>query len=228
MLATLSLLAGVLTSSLFPQAALADTASIVMHPGSVGSDVSTLQTDLQELGYFPKSESITQYFGPVTSHAVITFKVDHKLGKRADVTEPVFTAIKTDAAVAPKRSSQNDPLADRIIATAKNYLGDPYVWGGNSPAGFDCSGFTQYVFAQLGINLPHSASAQATLGTPVSEADLQPGDLVFFDTSGGISHVGIYIGDGKFINAASTDVEVDSIHDPFYWASRYLFARRIT
>lgn len=226
-IATLSLLGGVLLSGIAPQVALADTSGIIMQPGSMGADVSLLQTDLQALGYFPKDEGITTYFGPVTSQAVISYKVHHKLGDKALVTPPVFHSIQQAASRVAKQVAEPETLGDRIVAKAETYKGDPYVWGGTSPAGFDCSGFTQYVFAQFGITLPHSAAGQAALGTPVSKADLEPGDLVFFDTLGGISHVGIYIGNDQFINAASTQVEIDNLDDPYYWGSRYLFSRRI-
>lgn len=209
-----------------PQVAFADEANIVvMHYGSTGADVSTLQSDLQTLGFFPKNEGITRYFGPTTSHAVIGFKKDHKLGANDLVTPGVFAIIQHDASRPPSVTA--DTLGEKIVAKAEMYLGAPYVWGGNSPSGFDCSGFTQYVFAQFGISLPHSAAAQAQMGTPVSKADLQPGDLVFFNTSGGISHVGIYIGGDKFIDAASSDVEIDNVDDPYYWSSRFVCACRI-
>jgi cell wall-associated NlpC family hydrolase len=84
---------------------------------------------------------------------------------------------------------------DEIIALASNEAGDPYVYGAAGPDAFDCSGFTQYVFAQVGISLPHSSSAQAGMAQPVS--DPQPGDLVFFTGSGGVYHVAIYAGNGQ-------------------------------
>lgn len=224
--ASLSILGTLLTTAVSPQVAFADESNIVMQLGSTGADVSTLQSDLQDLGYFPKTVGITRYFGPVTSHAVMGFKKDHQLGTNDVVTTGVFAVIKHDAS--QSASSAPETLGEKIVAKAKTYLGAPYVWGGNTPAGFDCSGFTQYVFSQFGISLPHSAAAQAALGEPVSKADLQPGDLVFFDTEGGISHVGIYIGDDQFIDAASTDVEIDNVDDPYYWGSRFVCACRIT
>jgi len=119
---------------------------------------------------------------------------------------------------------------DDLIREALRNRGQPYVWGGASRGGFDCSGFVCYVFArQRGLKLPHSASAQALRGTPISSTELQPGDLVFFTTyRRGISHVGIYVGKRKFIHAANhrQDVRIDSI-DNGYYAHRLRAARRI-
>ncbi|PRR74467.1 C40 family peptidase [Neomoorella humiferrea] len=119
--------------------------------------------------------------------------------------------------------------AKRVAAIARQYLGVPYRWAGTSPSGFDCSGFTQYVFRQVGIELPRTASDQAASGSHVAKEDLQVGDLVFFNTYGtGISHVGIYIGNGKFISASSSrGVAIDNIDDPYYWGRRYRGARRV-
>lgn len=108
------------------------------------------------------------------------------------------------------------------------YLGTPYVWGGTTPSGFDCSGFTRYVYKQLGYTLSRTAGQQ--LGNGYAVSSLQPGDLVFFDntyaTSAAASHVGIYIGNNQFVHAASGGVKVTSLSDSYY-ASRYIGARRI-
>jgi cell wall-associated NlpC family hydrolase len=109
------------------------------------------------------------------------------------------------------------------IRIAQRYLGVPYVWGGASPAGFDCSGLVMYVFAQLGVSLPHNAAMQFTCCTPVPRAQLQPGDLVFFGSSPAtIHHVGIYVGDDTMIDAPCTGevVQYDTLFSDFYSGGR--------
>jgi cell wall-associated NlpC family hydrolase len=96
-------------------------------------------------------------------------------------------------------------LGGQAVAIAERYLGVPYVWGGASPSGFDCSGLVMYVYGQLGVSLPHNAAAQYESLPHVSESDLQPGDLVFFD---GLGHVGIYVGGGEIIHAPHTGTVV--------------------
>ncbi len=113
-----------------------------------------------------------------------------------------------------------------VVGIAMQYLGTPYVWGGASPGGFDCSGFAMYVYAQVGISLPHNAAMQySSVGVPVSRDDLQAGDLVFFD---GLGHMGIYIGGGQFIHAPHTGdvVKISSLYDSWY-ASSYYGAKRV-
>ncbi len=112
-----------------------------------------------------------------------------------------------------------------VVGIAMRYLGTPYVWGGASPRGFDCSGFTMYVYAQVGVSLPHNAAMQFGMGVPVSRGDLQPGDLVFFY---GLGHVGLYIGGGSFIHAPHTGdvVKISSLSGSY--VSSYVGARRIT
>lgn len=134
------------------------------------------------------------------------------------------------AAPRPRRrpSTRHEPLGLKLARRALCYLGAPYVWGGYTPAGFDCSGFTQYVFRQFGLSLPRTAATQSDRGSYVPESRLRPGDLVFFDTAGGISHVGMYLGHGRFIHAGNTEVTIDNIHNPNYWSSRYVTARSIS
>jgi cell wall-associated NlpC family hydrolase len=112
----------------------------------------------------------------------------------------------------------------RVVTFARRLLGVPYVYGGESPSGFDCSGFTRYVFAHFGVSLPHYTYGQYDLGHSVARASLQPGDLVFFD---GVGHVGLYIGRGRFIHAphSGTRVSVDSLSG--WYGGTYDGARRI-
>ena len=129
------------------------------------------------------------------------------------------------ASAAPSSSAGQE-----IVDEAMKYLGVPYVWGGSSPSGFDCSGYVQYVMRACGYSINRTASAQLENGYAVSYDDLQPGDLVFFHstytTSAPASHVGIYIGDGEFIHSGSSYVSISSLSSSYY-ASRYLCARRI-
>mgnify|MGYP000431029294 CR=1 FL=1 len=127
--------------------------------------------------------------------------------------------------------SGGSTLRSAIVDYAYSFLGTPYVYGGASPSGFDCSGFTMYVYNQLGISLPHGATPQLKYGTYVSRSELQPGDLVFFsDGSYPASHVGIYVGDDQFIHASSSYynghcVVITSLSETYY-NNHYLTARR--
>jgi cell wall-associated NlpC family hydrolase len=115
------------------------------------------------------------------------------------------------------------PRYGQVVGIALQYLGIPYVWGGSSPStGFDCSGFTSYVFAQVGVSLPHHAASQFSYGTPISWDQIAAGDLVFFS---GLGHVGIAIGNGLFVHAPHTGdvVRISSLAEragSFYGARR--------
>ncbi|ENW1140729.1 C40 family peptidase [Neisseria gonorrhoeae] len=130
---------------------------------------------------------------------------------------------------APARRAGN---ADELIGSAMGLLGIAYRYGGTSVfTGFDCSGFMQHIFKRaMGINLPRTSAEQARMGAPVARSELQPGDMVFFRTLGGsrISHVGLYIGNNRFIHAPRTgkNIEITSLSHK-YWSGKYAFARRV-
>jgi cell wall-associated NlpC family hydrolase len=112
-----------------------------------------------------------------------------------------------------------------VVGIAMQFLGVPYKWGGASPStGFDCSGFTMYVYAQVGVSLPHYTGAQWAMGTPVSREQLQPGDLVFFN---GLGHMGIYVGGNSFIHAPHTGDVVKISSMTGWYAQTYVGARRL-
>lgn len=148
-------------------------------------------------------------------------------GKRTGpkVTVANFKASDNYVGVTPPPVSGT---ADAIVATAKTCLGVPYQWGGESMSGFDCSGLVQYVFKKNGISLGRTVGKQYRAGTPISKSQLKPGDLVFFQNTyiNGLSHVGIYIGDGQFIHASSDGVMTSKLSNS-YWSSHYYGACRI-
>lgn len=111
-----------------------------------------------------------------------------------------------------------------VVGIAMRYLGVPYVWGGASPSGFDCSGFSMYVYAQVGVSLPHNAAMQYGYGSPVARAQLAPGDLVFFN---GLGHNGIYIGGGQFIHSPHTGDVVKISPITGWYSSTWVGARRL-
>lgn len=135
-------------------------------------------------------------------------------------TAQTSTEAKTPASTT---TAEGTSKGSQVVATAKQYLGCKYVYGGTTPSGFDCSGFTQYVYKQHGVTLNRTSDAQASNGTAVSKSNLQPGDLVIFT-----GHVGIYIGNNQFIHAANSQkgVITTSMSDSYY-VKNYKTARRI-
>jgi cell wall-associated NlpC family hydrolase len=147
-----------------------------------------------------------------TSHLIVVTKSEHD------------AQFRSFAGGVLARTSK---LAAQLTRSALRFLGVPYVFGGTSTSGFDCSGYVQHVFAMLGISLPRTADAQFDVGHRII-GGMRPGDLVFFQTyTAGASHVGIYLGHDKFVHASSSQgVTVSSLHDS-YWAARYIGAKRI-
>ena len=122
-------------------------------------------------------------------------------------------------------SDSNKRYTNALIENAEALTGRPYIFGGTTPAGFDCSGYVQYVFASIGVHIPRTADAQFAAGRKIA-GDPLPGDLVFFQTYDyGASHVALYLGGGHFINAIGSDVHVADFNSP-YFRGRYLGARR--
>ena len=138
-----------------------------------------------------------------------------------DTTSATTPSASTEEAIGPAPPAQYGG----VVGVAMQFLGVPYVWGGASPSGFDCSGLIMYAYAQVGVSLPHHAASQYGMGSPVSRDQLAPGDLVFFN---GLGHAGIYIGGGQFIHAPHSGdvVKISNLSDSWY-ASTWVGARRI-
>lgn len=146
--------------------------------------------------------------------------------------DPLFFIDGKSTGISPSASALNgtgSSVRQTIAANAKKLLGTPYLWGGTTPKGFDCSGFVQYVMMQSGISLPRTTSEQVTVGKAISKGELQIGDLVFLQNTyrTDVSHVGIYIGDGKMIHASSSKGVTVSDLSTSYYTQHYHSSRRI-
>lgn len=199
----------------------------VIKEGASGNEVLRIQTKLQAYGYY--GGALDGAFGPATCNAVIRFQADCGLTVDGIVGAETLRALEnfSPAAITPSRGASADRKGQSIVSFARQFVGKPYVWAGCSPKGFDCSGFTCYVFSQFGVNLPHAANLQFKKGVKVTQ--LKAGDLVFFSTyEPGPSHVGIYIGNNQFIHSSSGAGKVCiTSMDASYYTSRYLGARRV-
>lgn len=164
-----------------------------------------------------------------SANARITkWKAEYTKQQKQKTTNYSQKYANNNVAQAITRNAEASPSAQRLLRIAEQYEGVPYVWGGTTPDGFDCSGYTQYVFNKVGIHLPRLADAQYEVGTQVSRSNLRPGDLVFFETyEPGASHSGIYVGNGNFISATSSRGIAIAPLDTGYWGERYLGARRV-
>lgn len=161
-------------------------------------------------------------------------------GGKSTGTPVSASALKNGSTTSKPADSENktestggstNVTGDQIVAFAKQYLGVPYRWGGASPSGFDCSGFVYYVFNSCGIELPRMLITQQNMGVAVDKADLQPGDVIYFQNTyaAGISHVGIYVGNGMFIHAPSSGKTVSYADlNSAYYVQHYYGARRFT
>jgi cell wall-associated NlpC family hydrolase len=209
--------------------AAAHAAAPLLKQGMSGDDIYRLQLKLQEFGYYEGAPDGT--FGSQTKIAVIEFQLDTGLSADGVVGPATLAALRDykPAAGQTSRAAGDNRKAQQLVAFAKQFVGVPYVWAGRSPGGFDCSGFISYVYGNFAVYLPRMADEQFAVGVPVNRRDLAPGDLVFFTTyEPGPSHVGIFIGGGRFIHASSGAGEVTvTPMGKEYYLERYLGARRV-
>jgi len=145
-----------------------------------------------------------------------------------EVSEHIeYISYKTD-------NSDREKTLNNIEWNAKSFLGTPYVWGATGPSKFDCSGFTQWVYRDVGIDIPRVSKDQARVGQYVRYENLKRGDMVFFDTKkhrqGKVTHVGIYLGQGNFIHASSAGkkVVIYNFNKKEFYKKRFLWGRRVT
>lgn len=208
--------------------------------GDEGDKVVELQEKLKEYDYYKRE--VDGIYGNGTETAVIRFQQQHDLKVDGIAGEEVFNQLSSNHVhpYKPKRvvKTQTQTKSKKIkteavgsvntgvIGVAKQFLGTPYRWGGESPSGFDCSGFLNYVYYQAGKTIPRTVSDIWNFATPVGKPSV--GDLVFFETyKPGPSHAGIYLGNNKFIHAGSSSGVSISDMSASYWSSRYLGAKRI-
>ncbi|WEG12460.1 LysM peptidoglycan-binding domain-containing protein [Pullulanibacillus sp. KACC 23026] len=192
-------------------------ASTVNSTAATDSNLKGIQQSLETLGYYTVTTMTGTYDSP-TQQAIRNFQSDYGLPVTGTADQATQTAI-SHAVV--KKS---------LISDTQNYIGVPYLWGGTSPKGFDCSGFVYYMFNQQGVTMSRNTSAGLyTQGQTIDRAKLEPGDLVFFavNTPGTISHVGFYIGNNEFISATSSKGIAVYSMDNSYWKSYYVGAKRI-
>lgn len=209
-------------------------AELVAETASRRSAIESSLSDRQRLLASVQGEITRMQAAERARQLQIAARVRERLTRQAKAQQ---VAAQTQPAVAAATQTTTDPSTTlaapvappsrygAVVSIAMRYLGVPYVWGGASPStGFDCSGFTMYVYAQIGVTLPHYTGDQWAMGTAVSQSDLQPGDLVFFD---GLGHEGIYIGGNQFIHAPHTGdvVKISSISG--WYADTYVGARRL-
>lgn len=194
--------------------------------GDTGELVKQVQQKLKDLKLLAKEPTAT--FDEDTVEAVKKFQSTNGLEATGIVDKATLIKLNTASTSTSSRGVAAPELGTEIADYAKKFLGKPYRWGASSGNSFDCSGFTMYIYKHFGIDLGHGADLQFKEGTKISRSDLQLGDAVFFTTyKKGASHVGIYIGNNKFIHASSSGGSVIITDlDKEYYKNRYLGARR--
>lgn len=200
-----------------------------LQQGDSGELVKLIQEKLQQLKLYEGELNTT--FDEETKEAVAEFQAANDLEATGIVDKATLVKINTSKVeqTTTSRSHSRPEVGNDIVTYSKQFLGAPYKWGASNGKSFDCSGFTMYIYKKFDIKLGHGASLQFKEGTKVAKADLQPGDAVFFATyKKSASHVGIYIGNNKFIHASSSRIGKVTISDldEAYYVKRYLGARR--
>ncbi|HVJ49018.1 NlpC/P60 family protein [Desulfitobacterium sp.] len=224
--------------------------------GQINEDLSTQQAQIKEkndslqniLQAKAQSQKTVQealnkqktLVSQLSSNEKSTYQATLNAKSNADRVQQLIAQQELEARLAAQKpisdggtsSGESAPVAisggaGAILSYASQFLGTPYVWGGTSPSGFDCSGFTQYVFRQAGIDLSRTSQSQYNQGTSVARSNLKAGDLVFFSTYGsGATHVGIYAGNNTMIDSSNGGVTYENMNNS-YWDPRYLGARRL-
>ncbi|MDQ0257228.1 peptidoglycan hydrolase-like protein with peptidoglycan-binding domain [Evansella vedderi] len=215
------------SSQTAPTTTASQPASVILQSGSRGDSVTELQSRLRVLGHF--NQEPTGFFGDITRNAVIQFQRQWNLVDDGLVTQATWNKLEEVSSVHLASAEPDSVTAFNVlnlIADAGTYIGTPYLWGGTTGAGFDCSGFIQYIFRKNGVLLPRTVAQQWNATTTVSKPRV--GDIVYFETyRTGPSHNGIYIGNNQFIHSgSSTGVTISSLSNS-YWSARYLGAKRI-
>ncbi|MFB1049360.1 NlpC/P60 family protein [Paraliobacillus sp. JSM ZJ581] len=208
--------------------------------GETGDKIKVIQKALYYFGYY--KDKLDGIFGPKTNQALHDFQVDNGLEIKQAITPQVVTALKesnenetqinkqkqlTKSKITVAKDMTNQSVqTTQLVQVAKQYVGVPYVWGGTSPSGFDCSGYINYVFKQMNVTIPRTVSDIWNMAQPTNSPSV--GDFVFFETyKKGPSHMGIYLGNRQFIHASeSKGVQISSV-DNTYWKPRYLGSKRV-
>ncbi|GEL76202.1 C40 family peptidase [Tenuibacillus multivorans] len=200
-----------------------------LHFGEQNNQVKQIQKALHYFGFY--HDSIDAKAGPATRKALERMNKAYDLSLDLTNYNQIVQVAQKESKpkieqTVIKSSDESTPQSNSVIQTARSYMGSPYVWGGESPSGFDCSGFLQFVFSKHGKSVPRTVDGIWYSSKPVDQPSI--GDLVFFETyKPGPSHAGIYLGDGQFIHAGvSNGVTISNVNDT-YWQSRYLGSRRV-
>jgi len=209
--------------------------------GMHSDDVKIVQKSLQFFGYY--TGEVDGIYGPLTEKAFKIVEQEHEVKLIENHPEEVLTPLyeqeinkvknvtkqetKQNKADEPQAIPQEQTNNNDVVDVAYSLIGSPYVWGGTSPNGFDCSGFIQYIYQTQNQTVPRTVSEMWNFSQPVSSPSV--GDLVFFETyKAGPSHMGIYVGNGQFIHAGTSSGVVTSELGTNYWQERYLGAKRVS